>query len=339
MRETGILITGAAGEIGHALIDLLHERAGDQILTLDLKPLDPPVAAKVARGYVGSILDRNLLDTILAEYKVTTIFHLAALLSTRSEFTPVVAHEVNVDGTLNLLEFARNQARSHDETVRFFYPSSIAAYGLPDPETKERAGAVGEDQWNTPATMYGCNKLSCEHLGRYYSRYYKQLDAAATGGGLDFRSLRFPGLISAFTTPSGGTSDYAPEMLHAAAKAVPYQCFVRPDARIPFMAMPDAVDATMQLMDAPPEGLTRQVYNLQAFNPSAEEIRDIVLGHFPGTELGFELDPKRMAIVDSWPAAVDDGAARRDWGFAPEYGLDRVFQDYLVPNIRRRYED
>jgi len=333
VRENGILITGAAGEIGHALIDNLFERGGEQILTLDLKPMDGPLAQKVARSYAGSILDRNLLDTILAEYKVTTVLHLAALLSTRSEFTPVVAHEVNVDGTLNLLEFARAQAQSHGEVVKFFYPSSIAAYGLPDARTKTAAGALGEDQWNTPTTMYGCNKLSCEHLGRYYSGHYKQLDAAVHAGGLDFRSLRFPGLISAFTTPSGGTSDYAPEMLHAAAKGNPYNCFVRPDARIPFMAMPDAVDAILHLLDAPREKLTRQVYNLQAFNPSAEEIREIVLSHFPGADIGFELDAKRMAIVDSWPAAVDDSAARRDWGFDPEFVIGNVFQDYLIPGI------
>lgn len=333
MREEGILITGASGEIGHALIDLLHGRAAGQVLTLDLRPLEGEIASKVARTYVGSILDRNLLDTILSEYKVTTIIHLAALLSTRSEFTPVVAHEVNVDGTLYMLEFARSEAQSHGETVKFFYPSSIAAFGLPDVATKNAAGAVGEDDFNTPTTMYGCNKLSCEHLGRYYSYHYKQLDVAGVPGAVDFRSLRFPGLISAFTTPSGGTSDYAPEMLHAAAHGTPYDCFVRPDARIPFMAMPDAVTAILQLMDAPREKLSRQVYNLQAFNPSAGEIRDIVLKHFPQAELGFELDAKRMAIVDSWPAAVDDQAARKDWGFAPEYGIDRVFPDYLIPGI------
>jgi nucleoside-diphosphate-sugar epimerase len=264
------------------------------------------------------------------------VIHLAALLSTRSEFTPVVAHEVNVDGTVNMLEFARGQAQSHGEPVKFFYPSSIAAYGLPDANTKTAEGALTEDEWNTPTTMYGCNKLSCEHLGRYYSRHYKQLDAAVRAGGVDFRSLRFPGLISAFTTPSGGTSDYAPEMLHAAAKGRPYDCFVRPDARIPFMAMPDAVSATLQLLDAPAEKLTRQVYNLQAFNPSADEIREIVLSHFPEAQLGFELDPKRMAIVDSWPAAVDDHAAREDWGLEPRLGLDRVFTEYLIPGITGR---
>ena len=336
MRQNGILITGAAGEIGHALIENLYERGGEQILTLDLRAVEGPLAAKVARAYIGSILDRNLLDTILAEYKVTTVIHLAALLSTRSEFIPVVAHEVNVDGTLNMLEFARAQAQSHGETVKFFYPSSIAAYGLPDVATKTAEGAVAEDQWNTPTTMYGCNKLSCEHLGRYYSSHYKQLDASVSVGAVDFRSLRFPGLISAFTTPSGGTSDYAPEMLHAAAKGESYDCFVRPDARIQFMAMPDAVTAILRLLDAPREALTRQVYNLQAFNPSAEEIRDIVLEHFPEARIGFELDAKRMAIVDSWPAAVDDRAARADWRFDPEFVLDRVFQDYLIPGITGR---
>jgi len=336
VRESGILITGAAGEIGHALIEILHARGSEQILTLDLRPVDREIGDKVSRAYIGSILDRNLLDTILAEYKVTTVIHLAALLSTRSEFTPVVAHEVNVDGTLNLLEFARGQAQSHGEPVKFFYPSSIAAYGLPDVETKTAEHAITEDEWNTPMTMYGCNKLSCEHLGRYYSHHYKQLDAAIRAGGLDFRSLRFPGLISAFTTPSGGTSDFAPEILHAAATGVPYDCFVRPDARIPFMAMPDAVAATLQLMDAAREDLTRQVYNLQAFNPSAEEIRDIMLSHFPDAQIGFEVDAKRMAIVDSWPAAVDDHAAREDWGFAPEFGLKNVFTDYLIPGISRQ---
>ena len=337
MRHSGVLITGAAGEIGHALVHRIHER-GLPIVTLDLKPLESEIADEVDRNYVGSILDTQLLDTILAEFKVNTIFHLAALLSTRSEFTPVVAHEVNVVGTLNLLEFAQAQARSHGEPVTFFYPSSIAAYGMPDVATKTKAGDVGEDEFNTPSTMYGCNKLSCEHLGRYYAKHYKQLDVATSAGSVDFRSLRFPGLISAFTTPSGGTSDYAPEMLHAAAKGVAYDCFARPDARIPFMTMPDAVDAIMKLVDAPVDSLTRQVYNLQAFNPSAEEIRDIVRRHWPKAEIGFEIDAKRMAILDSWPAGCDDTAARNDWGFAPVYGLEAAFDEYLVPNIRKKYE-
>lgn len=338
MRKSVVLITGAAGEIGHTLIHRIHERGDAQIVTLDLKALDPELESKVERHYIGSILDADLLDTMLAEFHVTRIYHLAALLSTRSEFTPRVAHQVNVGGTMNLLEFAQAQGRSHGKTVVFFYPSSIAAFGLQGAEHKEREGAVAEDDWNIPTTMYGCNKLSCEHLGRYYALHYKQLDAEAQAGKVDFRSLRFPGLISAFTLPSGGTSDFAPEMIHAAAKGEPYDCFVREDARIPFMTMPDAVEATLRLSYAERESLSRQVYNLQAFNPSAEEIRQLVLRSFPGAEIGYALDDKRMAIVDSWPAAVNDDAARRDWGYAPQHGLEEAFEDYLIPNIRATYQ-
>ena len=169
-----------------------------------------------------------MLERILAEFRVELVFHLAALLSTRAEFTPVSAHQVNVEGTLNLLEFAQHEAESHGRPVVFMYPSSIAAYGLPDLATKTAAGKVREDEWARPTTMYGCNKLYCEQLGRYYARHYKQLAAEPRAARVDFRSVRFPGLISAVTVPSGGTSDYAPEMIHAAARGEPYACFVRP---------------------------------------------------------------------------------------------------------------
>jgi nucleoside-diphosphate-sugar epimerase len=185
--------------------------------------------------------------------------------------------------------------------------------------------------------MYGCNKLYCEHLGRYYSRYYKQLSAQAVGR-LDFRAVRFPGLISAMTVPAGGTSDYAPEMIHAAARRVPYACFVRPDTTIPFMAMPDAIDALMTLAAAPREALTRTAYNLAAFSRSAADIRAAVVRAFPDAAITFQPDEKRQAIVDSWPAAVDDASARADWGFTPRYDFARAFDDYLIPTIRGRYQ-
>ena len=337
MRQHVVLITGASGEIGHGLIDRLAAREGARIVTLDLKPLEKPLRAKVERSIVGSILDTGVLETLLAEYKVTTIYHLAALLSTRSEFTPVTAHQVNVEGTLNLLEFAQAQGRSHGEVVTFFYPSSIAAYGLPGAKAKQKAGAVAEDEWNTPITMYGCNKLACEHLGRYYAYHYKQLDAQEQSSFVDFRSLRFPGLISAVTVPSGGTSDFAPEMIHAAAQGQAYSCFVRPDARIPFMTMPDAVDAIFKLMAADRERLSRQVYNLAAFHPSAEEFAEIVRGEFPDAEIRYDLDAKRMAIVDSWPAQVNDSAARVDWGFKPKYELSNAFKNFLFPRVKEFY--
>src|SRR5262249_25288759 len=154
----------------------------------------------------------------------------------------------------------------------FLYPSSVAVYGLPDLAAKGRAGRVGEDEWCEPRTMYGINKLYCERLGRYYEMYYRQLDAHAPTGRLDFPCLRFPGLLSAATVPPGGTSDFAPEMLHAAARGQPYACFVREDTRIPFMAMPDAIAALLSLESAPREKLTRKVYNVGSFNPSAGEV-------------------------------------------------------------------
>ncbi len=337
MRRPGILITGASGEIGHGLIERLAADGSTAIVTLDVRNLEPDLAKMVSREVIGSITDTAVLDRILAEFDIDHVYHLAAYLSTRSEFTPVTAHQVNVEGTLNLLEFAQKQGESHGRTVKFLYPSSIAAFGL-DRETKDRAGKVKEDDYNAPSTMYGCNKLYCEQLGRYYARHYKQLAAEALSGKVDFRAVRFPGLISAVTVPSGGTSDFAPEMIHAAAKGEPYACFVRPDTRIPFMAMPDGVEVLLRLAEAPRERLTRTAYNVGAFNPSAEEVRAVVLEAFPDAEITYQNDVKRQGIVDSWPADVDDSAARADWGWAPAYEFDRAFSEYLIPTIRKRYE-
>ena len=337
IRKPVVLITGAGGEIGHGLIERLSADDGRGVITLDINPLEPGLAALVQREFNGSILDHALLERIMSEYEIDAVFHLAALLSTRAEFTPVTAHQVNVEGTLLLLEFAQHEAESHGRPVLFMYPSSIAAYGLPDLATKEGLEPIAEDDYNTPTTMYGCNKLYCEQLGRYYARHYKQLSAATQAGRVDFRSVRFPGLISAVTVPSGGTSDYAPEMIHAAARTEHYACFVRPDTKIPFMAMPDGVEALLALAAAPRESLTRTAYNLSAFSPSAEEVRTEVLEAFPGAVITWAEDAKRQGIVDSWPAEVDDSAARRDWGFAPRYDFERAFREYLIPTIRRRY--
>jgi len=335
MRKPVVLITGAGGEIGHGLVTRLAA-SGSPIITIDVSPLDASLAPLVAREFTGSITDVNLLERILAEFEVERIVHLAALLSTRSEFTPTTAHHVNVEGMLNLLEFAQHEGESHGRPVTFIYPSSIAAFGLPDLETKMRAGRVREDDFTHPKTMYGCNKLYCELLGNYYARHYKQLSADVIPR-VDFRSVRFPGLISAVTVPSGGTSDYAPEMIHSAAKGEPYECFVRPNTTIPFMAMPDGVDALLALAAAPRARLTRTAYNLRAFSRSAAEIRDVVVAAFPKATIGYRVDAKRQGIVDSWPADVDDSAARADWGFAPKYDFDRAFQEYLIPTIRERY--
>jgi nucleoside-diphosphate-sugar epimerase len=329
MRTPVVLITGASGEIGHGLIDRLARNSGRPIVTLDLKPLDSGLASRVAHEVTGSILDTALLDRLLAEFETDVIIHLAALLSTRAEFSPMAAHQVNVGGTLNLLEFAMREAESHGRPVMFLYPSSIAVYGLPDLPTKQAAGKVAEDEWLQPTTMYGCNKLYCEQLGRYYSTRYKQLSATPSAGRVDFRAIRFPGLLSNQTMPSGGTSDFGSEMLHQAAAGRPYPCFVRPDTQIPFMAMPDAVDALLALGSVPRERLTRSVYNVGAFAPTAEEFRTEVLRVYPDATITYEVDLRRQGIVDSWPADLQIEAARRDFDFAPKYGWRRLFDEYF----------
>ncbi len=331
------LITGANGEIGHALLERLHREGRYRVVTVDLTPLPEAYRALCLETYVGNIMDRYLLDQLAAHHEIETVFHLAALLSTRGERDPELAHQVNVEGTLHLLRMAQNQSGRLGRAVRFLFPSSIAAYGLPSLEEKAQAGRVREEQWNVPITMYGCNKLYCEHLGRYYTRHYRQLGALAAAARLDFRCLRFPGLISAQTAPTGGTSDFGPEMIHAAAKGVRYASFVGPEARIPFMAMPDAVTALVKLLDAPASQLRHTVYNVGAFNPSAAEIAALVRRAFPRAEIEFEPDSVRSKIVDSWPEDVDDSRARRDWGWAPEYDLTRAFEEYLIPGIRARY--
>ncbi|MEM7354005.1 MAG: NAD-dependent epimerase/dehydratase family protein [Acidobacteriota bacterium] len=336
-RKSVILVTGANGEMGHGLIHRLAENGGFDILALDIRELDPTMAPLCAATIVGDILDRRLLERLVSEFEIHAIFHLAALLSTRAEFTPETAHEVNVQGTINLLKLAVEQSRWHGRQVKFLFPSSIAAYGLPDLDTKRRVGVVSEEDWNMPTTMYGCNKLYCEHLGRYFAHHYRQLAAEPDHKGVDFRSIRFPGLISALTLPSGGTSDYAPEMIHSAAQGKPYACFVREDTRIPFMAMPSAIAALLALMNAPLEALSTHVYNIRSFSPSAGEFAEQVQRAFPAAEVRFESDIKRQAIVDSWPEDVDDSLARKEWGFEPQYDLNSALDDYLVPKIRERY--
>jgi nucleoside-diphosphate-sugar epimerase len=332
-----ILVTGANGEIGHGLISSLSESSPVRIIALDLHAADAFIQTRCHRVVAGDIADIALLDTLAATYDFDVVYHLAALLSTKSERQPRLANRVNVDGTLNLLEMTIAQARQQERDIKFLYPSSIAVYGLPDLATRTTAGKVREDNWCEPRTMYGINKLYCERLGRYYEHYYRQLDAHQDPGRLDFRSLRFPGLISAITVPTGGTSDFAPEMLHAAAAGKSQACFVRPDTRIPFMVMPDAITALLRLEEAERSTLSRKVYNVGSFNPSAGEVEEKVRQAFPEARITFAPDAKRQSIVDSWPEDVDDSAARRDWGWQPTYDLVRAFDDYLIPAVTKRY--
>ncbi|MCC6213259.1 MAG: NAD-dependent epimerase/dehydratase family protein [Polyangiaceae bacterium] len=336
MKRSIVLITGVNGELGRSLLPRLTA-AGYACVTLDLVPLPESLRSFAVASYAGNIMDRYLLDQIAAHHEFDAVFHLAALLSTRGERDPELSHQVNVEGTLNLLRVAHAQSARLGRAVRFLFPSSIAAYGLPNLEVKRAVGRAREEEWNVPITMYGCNKLYCEHLGRYFTHHFRQLGALAGAARLDFRALRFPGLISADTVPTGGTSDFGPEMIHAAARGEPYDSFVGPDARIPFLAMPDAVKALVTLLDADRERLTTTVYNVASFSPTAGQIAARVARAFPGARIGWAPDAARARIVDSWPEDLDDARARADWGWAPDYDEEQAFSDYLLPRIRERY--
>ena len=318
--------------MGHALVPALLER-GVAVVAADVRPLDPTLARACVECDSASILDARAMQGLFERHRFTHVFHLAAVLSTTAEKDPELAHRVNVEGTFGLFRLCLEQGRVTGETPRMLFPSSIAVYGLPDVRTKDAHGPVRESEWLEPAGMYGCNKLYGEHVGNYLAR-------RGDGAGrppLDFRSIRFPGLVSAETLPTGGTTDYAPEMIHAAARGVPYACFVRADSRLPFMTMPDAVEALLLLGEADASRLSRRVYNIRAWSVTAGEIRDEVLRHFPDARITFEPGPTRQAIVDSWPADLDDSAARADWGFAPGHGFPEAVARYLVPALRAQY--
>jgi len=334
-RAQRVLVTGACGEIGQALIQGLARKGGYSIVTSDLAPLPDSIGALVDEHVQGDLVYK--VKTFY-DYDFDVIFHLAASLSSKAEIASEEAHRINVEGTMQLLMLAAYRSEKYQKDVKFLFPSSIAAYGMGNLNVKNSAGRVKENQYNMPHTMYGCNKLYCEKLGMYYSRYYgqKHLDENPPHF-LDFRAIRFPGLISAFTLPSGGTSDYGPEMLHAAAQGKPYACFVREDTIISFMAMPDAIKSLLMLMDVPREQLNNEVYNIAAFAITAGEFRDRALKAFPGAEITFEPNPRRQGIVDSWPVDVDDTLARTDWNWSPDYDADRFFDDYFLPEIRKRY--
>jgi threonine 3-dehydrogenase len=337
MSKPVVLVTGANGEIGRTLLQRLHTDGRYRVVTVDLTPLPEKYRGFCLETYAGNIMDRYLLDQVAAHHEIEVVFHLAALLSTRGERDPELAHQVNVEGTLHLLRVAQNQSARLGRPVRFVFPSSIAVYGLASTDEKKKAGRVKEDVHNVPITMYGCNKLYCEHLGRYFTSHFRQLGALSTAARLDFRSLRFPGLISAETVPTGGTSDFGPEMLHAAAQGQPYTSFVGPEAKIPFMAMPDAVTSLVSLLEADRAKLSSSVYNVSAFSVSAGEIAERVKKAFPAAKIDFAPDAVRSKIVDSWPEDIDDTLAKKDWGWKPAYDFDRAFDQYLLPIIKKRY--
>ena len=325
MADQTAFVTGAGGEMGHLLIPALRAQ-GIDVVALDLTSLEDSIREVCVETFEASVLDSGVLQEVFSRHKPNYVFHLAAVLSRKAEIDPDLAHRVNVEGTYGLFRLC--DPPYSESPVRFLFPSSIAVYGLPNAVVKNEAGALKETEWTVPNGVYGCHKLYCELLGSHLAR---------SRGRPDFRAIRFPGLISADTLPTGGTTDYAPEMIHAAAQDKPYACFVLRDSRLPFMTMPDAVDALVQLAFADPERLSTRTYNARGFSSTAAEIRSEVLKHYPDAEIIFEPDPTRQILVDSWPGDVDDSIAQRDWGFSPRHGLSQAMADYLVPAMRTRY--
>lgn len=332
-----VLITGVAGEVGSSLVQYLTRLGECAVTGFDLRAPDREVASLCSEVVTGDITDQKTVLSLGGTGYFDTVFHLAGILSSGGERAPLKAHDVNVTGSLNVLELARKHSEARGVSVKVIFTSTIAAYGLNSEESKREAGVITESMALSPITMYGTNKLYCESLGRYYSEHFGMLEGKADRVRVDFRAVRFPGLISAHTVPTGGTSDYASEMVHAAAQGKAYSCFVRPDTRLPFMMMPDAVRALVLLSQAASKDLTQRVYNVAGFAPTAREIETLVTNYFPHSQVSYEVHPLRQQIVDSWPEDINDAAARRDFGWCPVYSFSNGFAEYLIPAVRLRY--
>ena len=324
----GVLVTGAAGEVGHAILRGLAAGGAREVVATDLRSVDMDGAACVQ----GDLLDPSLVESLFTG-RIGLVIHLAALLSSAGEKHPDLAWQINADATWNLMRQSMSHAEAHGHTVRFVYPSSIAVHG----RDASQSHPLTEDEALAPRTLYGVTKRAMEQAGTWLSEECGRMLGQKPGGTLDFRSIRYPGLLSAETLPSGGTSDYAPEMVHAAVRGEDGTCFVPRHARLPFMIMPEAAEATLALASAPRSCLKQNVYAVGGFAPTAAELEEALQERFPDFEVEYDVHPIRSEIVDSWPADVDDSAARRDWGFRRGLDLAAALDDYLIPGIRNAH--
>ncbi|MBU0569169.1 NAD-dependent epimerase/dehydratase family protein [Patescibacteria group bacterium] len=329
-----VLITGANGVMARALIPELAKNKKCEIVGLDINELDSSLKPLIKKFYKGNVVDKRLLGSIINAESVDTIFHLAAILPPFSEVEPEKAHIVNVSGTSTLLELLNKKAEKENRAIKFIFPSSIAVYGIANLETKTTTGKVYENQFLNPITMYGINKLYCEMLGTYYDRNYKMLETKKGVGRIDFRCARFPGIISALDEPTNKEEEYALKTIHSVAKGEGYESFVRPDTTLPFIAMPDVVKALMMLAEADKKKLRQPVYNVTGFSAKAEEIAQFTNKVFPDSATSYNPDEARQKIVDSWPSAIDDSAARDDWGWQADYDIEKTFSEYLAPEMK-----
>ncbi len=314
MAEERILITGASGQIGTELTYALGERYGmENIVATDIQ--DP--AYSDISFIVLDVLNEQRMREILEDYRITQVYHLAAILSASGEWNPTKTWNVNMNGLLSLLKHCVDLNIS-----KLFYPSTIAVFGGPTPkvDTPQHSPMI-------PTTVYGMSKLTGELWCNYYHKRY----------GLDVRSIRYPGIISYKAPPGGGTTDYAVEIYHEAIQHGEYNCFLKEDTRLPMIYMPDAIRGTVELMDAPTENIReRTSYNLAGMSFSPSEVAASIKSHMPDFKISYEPD-FRQEIAASWTESIDDSAARRDWGWQPKYDLSSMTEDMLV-HLRERYK-
>jgi nucleoside-diphosphate-sugar epimerase len=304
-----ILVTGAAGQIGSELVLALREKYGaDQVIASDIRIPAAPATTSGPFEHLDCTRPEQIQD-VVRRHNVTTIYHLAAMLSAVAEEKPQAAWELNMGGLYHVLEIARQYH------CAVFFPSSIGAFGASTPREK-----TPQETIQRPSTLYGVTKVAGELICDYYVRRF----------GVDIRGLRLPGLISHVAMTGGGTTDYAVEIFYQAIRYRHYTCFLRPDTALDMMYMPDAIRAILELMDADPARLVhRNSFNITAMNFTPERIAAEIARHIQGFRVDYEIDPVRQTIADSWPHSVDDSAARAEWGWVPRYDIEAMTKDML----------
>lgn len=309
MANKKILVLGAGGQIGTDLVSALRERHGnEQVIATDLKEECPK---KLSGGpyFKLDAMDRSAIERIIDENEIGTVYHLVAMLSATAEQHPMMGWDLNMQTLFHCLELARE-----GKFQKLFWPSSIAVFGPNSPRENTPQHTVLE-----PSTVYGISKVAGESWCEYYHRKY----------GVDVRSLRYPGLISHNAAPGGGTTDYAVHIFHEALKNGNYTSFIQSDLRLPMMYMPDAIRATLEIMEAPAEKIKlRTAYNVSGMSFNPAEIADAIQQELPDFEISYAPD-YRNEIAANWPSSVDDSAANVDWGWAPEFDLEKMTKEML----------
>jgi nucleoside-diphosphate-sugar epimerase len=307
-----ILVIGANGQIGSELVEALTAIHGaDSVIAADIGPSS---LYGVACYEVVDVLDSIRLAQIVDNHRITQVYQLAALLSVTGEQAPLKAWTLNMNGLLNILELARERGEA-GKPLKVFWPSSIAAFGPHTPAVDTPQLAVMD-----PTTIYGISKQAGERLCEYYFAKF----------GVDVRSIRYPGIISHRSPPGGGTTDYAIAIFHAAKRGEQYACFLGAETTLPMIYMPDAIRATIELMEAPAAQIRiRSAYNVAGLSFNPRELAHAIRQHLPQFKISYQPD-HRQAIAESWPHSLDDTYARADWGWKARIGLSQLVEDMLT---------